>query len=312
MKKIVKPRALKWGDKIGVIAPAGPPDMTKVVRAKQIYERLGLEVVFSRSLGKQDGYLAGSDEERLRDIEEMFYEPGIRGIFCARGGYGTPRIVDKLDYEMIARNPKVFWGYSDVTCLHVALHQQTGLVTFHGPMLASDLHIEPLPQVTYKGLKQILQPQVMRIDEESGPLETMIGGEVSGKLVGGNLTLLVSLLGTPYEIDTTGAILFLEEIDEEPYRVDRMLNQLRLAGKLHDAVAIVLGSFRHCDAKAPNASRSLAMVLDEYVLGSGKPALKHAQIGHCMPVHAVPYGATAHLDTNKKLLLVEAGVCSSR
>jgi muramoyltetrapeptide carboxypeptidase len=304
----ILPKALKKGDAIGVVAPASPPDLARIEKAKSLYEDMGLRVLLAPSVGKRHGYLGGTDAERVADLESMFANEDVRGVFCACGGYGTPRIVDRLNYKLIAEHPKVFWGYSDITCLHVAIHQQTGLVTFHGPMLSSDLGNSELEGTTLAGLSQIMAPRQQVFEQTRQPLHVLAEGMATGKLVGGNLTLLASMIGTPYEIDTKDTLLFIEEIEEEPYRIDRMLNQLRLAGKLDDAAGFVIGNFNGCEPKKRQHSFTLQEVLDDYFSGSGKPCISGFQIGHCSPAFSVPYGARAVLDTERKRLVVEAGV----
>lgn len=305
---MLKPIPLKAGDTIGIIAPASPPDLGKINHAKKIYEQKGLKVKIASSVGKHYGYLGGSDQERIADLESMFLDQTIKGIFCACGGYGTPRIVDQIDYNIIKQNPKVFWGYSDITCLHTAIFQQTGLITFHGPMLSSDLAINQVDQVTLSGLEQVFSETDLVIDDSLHALQTENPGKVSGRLVGGNLTLLASLLGTPYEIDTTDSILFIEEIEEEPYRIDRMLNQLRLAGKLQRAAGFVIGHFNQCEPKTPAKSLALEEVIQQYLVIDGKPCLSGFQIGHCLPVLSIPLGSKATLDATGKGLIIESGV----
>ncbi|WP_078395518.1 S66 peptidase family protein [Shouchella patagoniensis] len=303
-----KAKILKPGDTIGVIAPASAPSLKRVYEAKRIYEQMGLQVVVAPSVSAEYGYLGGTDQERITDLEDMFRNPDIKGIFCACGGYGTPRIVDKIDYDLIRNNPKVFWGYSDITCLHTAIHQETGLITFHGPMLSSDLANGSVDSFTLNGLKQVLQEKPMTIDESTESLVSLEEGVVNGRLVGGNLTLICSLLGTNYEINTEGAILFIEEIEEEPYRIDRMLNQLRLAGKLDGAVGYVIGNFNKCEPKKREKSFSLNEVLNFYLKKPGKPCLKGVSIGHCNPALSIPYGANAVLDANLNTITIESGV----
>ncbi|MBM7838668.1 muramoyltetrapeptide carboxypeptidase [Alkalihalobacillus xiaoxiensis] len=306
--KIVKPSLLKKGDTIGIIAPASPPELKKIHYAKTFYEKKGLKVKLAPSVGKRNGYLGGSDQERIADLEFMFKDQTIKGIFCACGGYGTPRIVDQIDYQLIKENPKIFWGYSDITCLHTAIFQRTGLITFHGPMLSSDLAVDELDAVTINGLNQVFAKTEIMINQSTQPLHTLMQGTANGPIVGGNLTLLTSLLGTPYEIDTNGSLLFIEEIEEEPYRIDRMLNQLRLAGKLDQAAGFVIGHFNQCEPKTPAKSLTLEQVIQRYLVIEGKPSVSGFQIGHCLPVKSIPLGARATLDADCKRLMIESGV----
>jgi muramoyltetrapeptide carboxypeptidase len=309
MESIVKPAAIKPGDTVGVVAPAGWSEREKALQAEAFFTEMGLRVAFGQSLDRKRGYLAGTDEERTDELHSMFSDSQIRAIFCARGGYGTARIADRLDYDLIAANPKIFWGYSDITFLHTAIYQKTGLVTFHGPMLASDLADDPIPSSTKDGFLQLFQPLKRTYSDQTGrPFNVLVEGAVSGKLVGGNLTLIASTLGTPYEIDTKDKLLLIEEIDEEPYRVDRMLNQLRLAGKFSDAAGIVLGDFCNCVPSKRVESLSLEEIFVDHILSSGTPAIMGLNIGHCSPHFAVPLGVNATFNTANRTLAIEAGV----
>ncbi|UTR05756.1 LD-carboxypeptidase [Alkalihalobacillus sp. LMS6] len=304
--KTIYPKALQKGDTIGVIAPASKPLQANIEKAMKIYEEMGLQVLLSEHLTDGFGYLSAEDSHRIKALEDMFLNDEVKGIFCACGGYGTPRIVDQIRYDLIKENPKIFWGYSDITCLHTAIYQQTGLVTFHGPMMSSDLANE-VDSLTMAGLKQIMSPTALTLEEQDQPVTSLQDGYVKGPLIGGNLTLLSSLIGSPYEINAKGALLFLEEIEEEPYRIDRMLNQLRLAGILDDAAGFVIGDFNQCTPKKRHRSLRLEDVFDHYLNRSGKPCIRGFPIGHCMPVYSIPYGAQATLDTHKKTVTIEAG-----
>ncbi|MCZ8512672.1 LD-carboxypeptidase [Paenibacillus filicis] len=308
MKTLVKPPKLLPGDLVGITAPASWVDRDQAAAAAAYLERLGFRVRFGQTLTKQYGYLAGSDEERAGELNAMFADPEIKAIVCARGGYGTGRIADLLDYGLIRANPKVFWGYSDITFLHAAIGRFAGLVTFHGPMLV-DLTREDLLPVTVQNFETLLRPSVLRYTEDITPLRTLVEGEAYGPLTGGNLTLLASTMGTPYELDTAGKILFLEDIDEEPYRIDRMLNQLRQAGKFADAAGIMVCDFHNCEPNKRKVSLTLEQLLQEYIVPAGKPALSGFKIGHCSPNIAVPLGIEARMSTAEKLLeCVEPGV----
>lgn len=305
--KTIYPKPIKAGDTIGVIAPASTPLMKNIEKSKHLYEKMGISIVTSPHLTDGYGYLSAADSHRVKALEDMFTNQDIAGIFCACGGYGTPRIVDQIDYQLIAKHPKVFWGYSDITCLHTAIHQETGLVTFHGPMMSSDLTGE-IDSVTEQGLNQIVKPTPLMLTEQTEPLSILQSGRVNGPFVGGNLTLLSSLVGSQYQLNAKGSILFIEEIEEEPYRIDRMLNQLRLAGILDDASGFVIGNFNNCSPKKRHRSLALDEVFDHYLNQDGKPCMKGFSIGHCMPVYSVPYGAQATLDTEKKIVSIEPGV----
>ncbi|MFM9281470.1 S66 peptidase family protein [Paenibacillus jiagnxiensis] len=299
MLPVIRPSRLLPGDTIGITAPAGwgDPEGLKPVIAR--FEQMGLKVKVGDTVYKRYGYLAGTDAERATELNEMFADPGIQAIVCSRGGYGTARIADMLNYEMIRRNPKIFWGYSDITFLHNAIRRHSGLVTFHGPMPVSlaegDVH--PL---TLEGFSLLREPRPFGYDETITPLQVLVPGEARGRIAGGNLTLLASTLGTPYELDTKGCILFIEDIDEEPYRIDRMLNQLRQAGKLAEAAGFMICDFHQCEPKKRQNSFTLTEVLEHYFKAEGKPALAGFGIGHGTPNIAIPVGIEAIMNTDKR------------
>lgn len=304
---MIKPARLKRGDTIGVIAPASPPNKQNLVRGLNFIEKLGLRYKLGKSIYKEYGYLAGNDADRLADFQEMFLDDTVSGIICAGGGYGTGRIASSIDYEVISRHPKIFWGYSDITFLHTAIRQKTGLVTFHGPMIASDLGKEDANQISKDQLRQLFEPTELNYTNEIGPLEEMVAGTAVGPLVGGNLSLLSSTMGTPYEIDTDGKILLIEDINEEPRAVDRMMNQLYMAEKLQSTAGILIGDFNNCIPES-EMSLSLHEVIDHYIKLAGRPALQGFKMGHCSPHIAVPFGTQAKMNTETKTLVVESGI----
>ncbi|CAK7077760.1 LD-carboxypeptidase [Tissierella sp. P1] len=303
---MIKPKALKLGDTIGIIAPASPTTEERVKKAHDKLIEMGFEVKIGKSPYEKYGYLSGTDAVRAEDINEMFKDKEVNGIICIRGGYGTPRILDLLDYEAIKNNPKVFVGYSDITALHIAFTQITDLVTYHGPMVASDM-IGDFSEFSRDNLfKAIMQTEPM--GKISNPPEeeivTINGGIAEGNIIGGNLSLIVDTIGTPYEIDVKDKILFIEEIGEEPYNIDRMLNQLRLSGKLHDASGIILGDFNNCVSEKHDENLTLEQVIDDYIKPIGKPTIYNLQAGHCEPMVTLPFGVKARLDADKKELII--------
>jgi len=302
---MIKPKALKFGDTIGVIAPASPTTDKNIKKVEKTLSDMGFKVKMGKSVYERHGYLAGRDEVRASDVNSMFEDDEVDGIICIRGGYGTPRILDLIDFEIIKNNPKVFVGYSDITALHIAFNQVAGLVTFHGPMASSDM-INVFSSFSKEHLfKAIMNAEpIGRISNPEGEeIVTIHGGIVEGTIIGGNLSLIADTIGTPYEIDVKGKILFIEEIEEEPYRIDRMLNQLRLSGKLDDAVGIILGDFKKCDAKEPDKSLTLEEVIDDYFRPLNKPIVYNLQAGHCEPMVTIPFGIKARLDADKKELI---------
>jgi muramoyltetrapeptide carboxypeptidase len=311
----VKPRVLKPGDTVGLVAPASYTfDLWRLDDAAARVEALGLKPKFGKHVRGRQGFLSGTDEERVADLHEMFADPAIAAIFSLQGGYGTPRLLDRLDYDLIRRNPKILLGYSDITGLHLAISKKSGLVTFHGPnMLGS------LPPRTFERLKKALfvaEPigEVTNPEESDPlnaefPLRTVAPGVARGRLVGGNLTLIAHTMGTPYEIETAGRILLLEDTGEAPYRIDRMLVQLRLAGKLQSVAGIVFGSCTDCGPSRSSfeISLSLSDVLQEILGSLGKPVLAGILFGHTKEKAIIPIGVEAELDAGaKKLTIVEA------
>ena len=305
----IQPRALKKGDTVGLVAPASSAALEKVDGAVKALESFGLQVLVGQSCYEKMGYLSGSDELRVTELNGMFANPQVNGIVCLRGGYGTPRILDRLDYDVIRRHPKVFVGFSDITAVHTAIQNNAGLITFHGPMGA--LMAGDFGEYSRKFWSDMLFGEI-----EAGPLfnpleEELIGyqgGVARGLLCGGNLSLIADTMGTPYEINCKDKILFIEEIDEEPYQIDRMLTQLRLAGKLSEAAGIILGDFADCSAKDPSSSLTLEEVL-QGILPKDKPILQNLRAGHCEPHMMLALHSMYEIDGSKgELRLLESPV----
>ncbi|WP_430790223.1 S66 peptidase family protein [Virgibacillus flavescens] len=305
---MIRPNRLKQGDTIGVIAPAGPPNLTNLKQAIPVFEKMGLHVKLGKNIDKIHGYLAGTDEERLSDLHDMFADSTIKAIIFACGGYGTGRIAPYIDYELVRNNPKIVWGYSDITFLHTAIHQASGLVTFHGPMLASDVGKDSFHELSLKQFVQLFQPISLIYSQIASELTVINDGNAEGPIVGGNLSLLTSAVGTPYEIDTKGKLLLVEDVAEQPYRVDSMLNQLKLAGKLDDAAGILVGDFAHDAKAAEESSLSMQQVFHDYFSDLPIPVMSGFKIGHCQPHLAIPLGAKATMSTHGKLVKIDPGV----
>ncbi|UOQ92577.1 LD-carboxypeptidase [Halobacillus shinanisalinarum] len=302
------PKKLKHGDTIGVIAPASPPNLKNLRRSIHFLNQLGLHVKIAPHVNCKYGYLAGTDEQRLEDLHTMFADQFTNGIICAGGGYGTSRIASMIDYKLIKRNPKIFWGYSDITFLHQAIRQKTGLVTFHGPMLSSDVGKENFDPFSQAMFNQLFEPMFLTYSKDISPLRTISPGEACGEIVGGNLSLLVNSIGSAYEIDTRNKLLLIEDVGEEPYRIDSFLSQLKLAGKLEDAAGIIVGDFSEAEPRKPDESLTLEQVFNFYFSRLDKPVLSGFKIGHCLPHFAVPLGAKATLSSLTKTLHIEPGV----
>src|SRR5258708_6078603 len=249
---LTRPKVLRSGDTVGLITPSTyVSDPDRLALAEPLVPYFGLKPQWGKNVRKRAGYLGGSVAERVDDLHAMFADREVAGIFCIRGGYGSAQLLDHIDYGLIHANPKVFLGYSDITAMHLAINKKTGLVTFHGPVAVSRFtdytqrffrkalfETAPIGPVTNPPESNTLRP--------SHPLRTVRPGRARGRLIGGNLTLVSTTMGTPYEIETRGRILFIEDVGEEPYRVDRMLTQLKLAGKLDAAAGIVWGECADC------------------------------------------------------------------
>lgn len=305
--QMIFPKRLKKGDLVGVIAPAGPPNMTDLNRGLLMFQQLGLQVRLGKHIDSIYGYLAGRDQERLSDFHEMVQDPEIKGIFFAKGGYGTGRFAAQIDYDLIRKNPKVIWGYSDITYLHTAIRKKSHLVTFHGPMIESDLSESDIKDETLHMFQQVFAKTCVFYSEQIAPLKVLVEGEATGELVGGNLSLLISTLGTPFEIDVTGKILLIEDVKEEPYRVDGMLNQLAQSGKLSDVAGVMIGDFAK-SVPTRDPSLSLEEVFGHYFNELDCPVMQGFKIGHCSPHIAVPLGVQAKMDTKRKTVMIEPGV----
>ncbi|MDN3638113.1 LD-carboxypeptidase [Simiduia curdlanivorans] len=316
---LLKPKALRAGMTVGLVAPASPaPERDEVHFGLDIIRSLGFNAQAGKHVFEKNQYLAGSDEQRAADINSFFADPSVDAIFCLRGGYGSARLLPLLDYRRIAQNPKVLLGYSDITALLNGLQRQTGLVTFHGPVAAhglTDYSVAEFQKVLQParfteplviGAAPEFEPRPGRLDK-ANRLTVIRGGKASGRLVGGNLTVLTSLLGTPFEPEVKGAILFLEDIGEEPYRLDRMLTQWWLAGKLQQLNGIVFGKFT--EAKASGNSFSIEDVLRSRCEALAIPVLRGTMIGHVADQTTVPLGVLAELDADAgRLTLLESAV----
>lgn len=303
---MIKPKPLQQGDSVAIIAPASPVDKTLIDKCVGSLKDLGLEVVVGTSCLSEHGFLSGTDDIRANDINRMFADKNIKGIFAIRGGYGCARLLDLIDFKIIKKNPKIFVGYSDITALHIAINQKSKLITYHGPMVSTEL-IKGLDEYSADYYKRFLFSKE-KINEIFNPvgcnLEIINDGIASGQLIGGNLSLVCSSLGTKYEINTKNKILFLEEVDETPYKVDRMLLQLKQSGKFKDATGIILGAFTDCIASSNKKSLSLEEVFNEIILPLKKPTISKLVCGHCLPTLTLPLGSKVILEANEKRIKI--------
>lgn len=312
-----KPRKLKTGDTIGVISPASPSEnKSEIARAKETIENMGYKVVLSKNLNKTKGFIAGTEKERAEDFNEMFRRDDIDAVFVTQGGYGSAQIIGRIDFGLMRSNPKIFVGFSDITSLHMAAQKFADTVTFHGPCM-SRFNSEDLTDYTkeyfFKAVSKNEPIGEIKLSDPRKWVNIINGGSAEGTVTGGNLTLICATLGTPYEIDVKNKILFLEEIDTEPWIVDHMLSHLRNAGKLKDAAGIVVGECVNCKPFKHHpgfyVDNSLEDVLDYYIKPLGVPAIYGLPLGHTPDIATIPLGVAARLDAdNKKLEILESGV----
>jgi muramoyltetrapeptide carboxypeptidase len=309
----VKPARLNYGDTIGIIAPASaPPNPESIDRSAAVLERLGFKTKLAPNVRQRWGFLAGSDRDRASDLMKMFTDRKVKAITCVRGGYGTARLLPLLDYRAIRANPKIFIGYSDVTSLHCAFLAKSNLVSFHGPMLNSDFVKKDLPDFTLhsflKTLTQSSPPGSIRDGYKPKTVAILRRGVVSGPLIGGNLSLLCAALGTPYQAPFKNSILFFEDLDEVPYRFDRLLTQLLNGGLLQQVAGIAIGINANChDPKARNAKeyrQTLEDVLRERLLPLKVPVVTGLPFGHIPLKATLPVGVRATLDAVKGDLVI--------
>lgn len=316
-KKLLKPERLKKGDKVGLITPASYISDDGFQSAVEHLEALGLEVVLSKHIRVRNGDFAGTDQERIADVHQMFADPSIKAIWCARGGYGSARILPYLDYKLIRKNPKVFIGYSDITAMHIAIRKYSGLLTFHGPVASSEL-----TDYTRHEVENILfnpQPNwIINLSEENqtkgqsnAAFKTKVlkEGIAQGELTGGNLSLLAASVGTAYAPDIRGKILLIEDIGEKPYRIDRMLTSLRQAWPMEKVAAIAMGVFNDCENKEGSQAHSLQQTLVDRLGDLNVPIIYGLSYGHISNMCTLPIGLNARLDTHtQRLTLLEAAV----
>jgi muramoyltetrapeptide carboxypeptidase len=297
-----KGRPLRPGDTIGIVAPAGPVAPENLERGIARLQSWGYKVVVGEHVLAARGYLAGTDAQRAEDFNRMWARPDVDGIFAAKGGYGVMRMLGGIDWDLVrAAAPKFFCGFSDITALHAALEREAGLVTFHGPMPAAFGAAEAYNAAELKAAMASSMPLgtvPWPAEGEELPRPVAVRpGVAEGALAGGNLSLLSALVGTPWEPDFTGRIVLMEEIDEAPYRVDRMLVQLLLAGKLQRAAGVLFGDSPSCLSN-PEGKPSLSLfeVLEDHLGPLGIPVLYGFPCGHTGYRATLPLGVRARLD----------------
>lgn len=312
----IKPQKLIPGDTIGLVAPGSYITGQELKDSIKNLNELGFNVVYTNNILSRNGYFSGTDNQRAADLMTMFKRMDVAGIICARGGYGCTRILPLLDYNTIKSNLKVFMGFSDVTSLLYGIYKETGMVCFHGPVgisTYSDYTKGYFRKLLIDGDEKIkiVNAPPENDNEEFKPL-TIKEGVGRGELIGGNLSVVVSLIGTPYDINTRDKIIFLEEMEEDPYRIDRMLTQLRMAGKFEGAAGVVLGIFRDCkpsDKTSFDTSFTLIEVLKNRLGDLNIPVVYGMSFGHVKDKFILPVGVTAELDsTNQTITILEPSV----
>jgi muramoyltetrapeptide carboxypeptidase len=317
MKHLIKPPRLKQGDVIGLVAPAGHTNDSAIEKSVQHIEALGFRAKLGRYLREVHGNYAGSVEMRLADLHGMYLDPEVKALWCIRGGSGAISLLRHIDYGLIRNHPKILLGYSDITALHLAIHRHAGVVSFHGPVASSTpsdyarehmLAVLTDPQPTYT--IPMSGDNARRAQEEPHfGIRTVHDGVATGPLIGGNLSLVSALAGTDYAADFRNGILFLEEVNEEPYRIDRWMTQLDLAVGFDKAAALMIGICEHCGPPAEGTSLTLDQTLDIHLDPLRIPAVTGYSIGHIRNQFTIPVGVRATLDTHAQTLtLLEPAV----
>ena len=312
---MIFPEPLKKGDNVFLFCPSSPiiPE-EDIEKCKKVIIDLGFNPVIGKSLYENyGGYMAGKAEIRIEDLHEAFSRKDIKGIFCVKGGYSASQLLDKIDYELIKNNPKVFVGYSDVTNLHIVFNQKCNLGTYHGPMVKSNM-INDFNEYTKTSFFEAMEKNETKYEEpENMPLSILTEGNtpsenISGVLTGGNMAIIVTTLGTQYEIDTKGKILFLEDVDEEIGSLNRMLTHLKYAGKFSDCKAVVFGNFVVCKNTytKENQHYELLELLKDFFADYDKPVIYGMESGHKKPyMFTLPLGAKCSINLQNKEVLFE-------
>jgi muramoyltetrapeptide carboxypeptidase len=292
------PARLIKGDTIAIMGMAGAMRDPKILSGFiQIMAQQGFNVSVGQTVNKTYGYLSGSDEERANEFNDFVSNPLIKAILFVKGGWGCGRVLDKIDYQQLKKNPKIILGFSDMTSLLNAIYQKTGLITFHGPIGNSSwekFSLNSFQDMVCRGGDSFQKPELPQLQLFSA----WQNGKATGELIGGNLTVFCSLLGTPYWPSCAGKILFLEDTHEEPYRIDRMLNSLRLAGVFNEVSGIIFGQFNDCNAEKPQESFTLEEVVRHQLKGYSFPVIWGAPIGHVKNKWTLPIGVKALMDAD--------------
>lgn len=299
----IRPERLNVGDTVGLVALSSPIKVEALGDKLALLDELGLKYKIGQTIQSYNGYLAGSDEERLEDFHQMIRDPEVKAVFLVRGGYGISRIIDKISYPLIEDHPKIIWGFSDGTTLHTQVNEYSNLVTFHGPMLSSPTG--ELDELSKKMFQQLFMPMEIQYGENISPLRTIVPGAVRGEITGGNLNRLVSTLGTKFEVDVRNKVVLLEDMGESLEQIDNMMNQLRLSRKLELAAGFMIGDFNMLGS---SGEEEVLNVIGGYLKPLNKPTIAGFKIGHCEPNIAVPLGVDVILNADEKYVRVLPGV----
>jgi muramoyltetrapeptide carboxypeptidase len=305
---VIKPQKLRKGSTIGLVAPASTPSTEEKIKKGATYlEQLGYRIKFGEHIRKTHGYLAGTDEERAADFNNMVRDKDVKAIFAIRGGYGTPRILQMIDYSSLKQNPKIIVGYSDITALQLAIFRKIGLVTFSGPMTGIEMWkgIAPYTEEHFWQLLTSTKKIGVLKNPYDEPSKILKHGKTHGQLLGGNLSMIACLMGTPFVPKFLDSILFLEDVEEAPHRIDRMLAQLFNAGILSGLSGLVFGKFTDCNPSNPSEPHlTLDQIQKEYAEKIKCPVIGNFQYGHIPRMLTVPIGLQAMLDSKRNRLEV--------
>lgn len=305
---ILLARRLERGDTIGIAAPASIETLENIENGIARLKSLGFKIKKGKHILDKWGYFSGTDEDRAKDIMDMFEDREVKLILCIRGGYGSMRLLPFIDFNMVRKNPKLFVGYSDITVLMNSFYERAGLITFHGPMLSSNLYVmdtlESFLISVMEGYKEYSIANPVNV-----PMRSNTDKIAEGEIVGGNLSMICSTLGTPYEINTKNKLLLLEDIEEPPYKVDRMLTQLGLSGKLGSCAGIILGQFTNCEGEPKENYFTLEQVMENRILSFRKPTIMNVMCGHDNPKLTLPIGAKARLNCKAARIDILEAVC---
>lgn len=315
-KSILKPPRLKTGDTVGLINPAGATFHTEdVIIAEETLAALGLKMKMGEHLMDRYGYLAGTDQARAADVNTMYADPEVDAVLTLRGGWGCNRILDLIDYKNISKHPKIIMGYSDITSLLLAFNAKTSLVTFHGPVGIStwnEYSTDYVRRLLFEAQSFTMENPTDigdNLTQIKDRIQTIHGGQTQGRLLGGNLSVLTAMVGSEYLPNFKNNILFLEEVGEDIYRVDRMLTQLKLAGILDDISGFVFGKCSDCESGGGYGSLTLEEVLEDHIKPLGIPAWYGSMIGHISKKFTIPLGVNAEVDADRgSIKLLETSV----